>query len=222
MYDAEEIFFLTAAEYAILLAGKGVKRHYTLQADTEELGEKEICLAMGHLYQTGLIDSDSEQFFIQEHLEKLLTTIGEAERLLLVRFGRAENRDFCCFLKGEEVTFLRLSERDRNSYELFKGSKGMLAAQLGKCLETDEKHEPVLEEEEYYRNLKGSRESVTREMIRRFHNLLLSVEEIAPEDGRVNKRLLVCLSEQGVDCDGVGSLEVIQGMLKEIVDKGEN
>lgn len=221
MYDTEEIFFLTAAEYAVLLAGKGVKRHYTLQADTEELGEKEVCLAMGHLYQTGLIDSDTEQFFIQEPLDGLLTTIREAERLLLVRFGRAEDRDFCCFLRGEDVTFLKLSVRDRNAYELLKSSKAEISAELEKCLESTEKYEPVLEEKEYYQSLKGSRESVTREMIRRFHNLLLSVEEIAPGEGKVNGRLLICFSEQGIECGGERDLEVIKSRLKKLVEKGE-
>lgn len=221
MYDAEEIFFLTAAEYAVLLAGKEVKRCCTLQADTEELGEREICLAMGHLYQTGLIDSDSEQFFIRQPLDGLLTTIKEAERILLVRFGRAENRDFCCFLKGKEGTAIRLSGKDRNAYELFQCSKRAIAAMLGKSLETAERYEPVLEEEEYYRSLSGSRESITREMIRRYHNLLLSVEEIEPGEGRVKKRLLVCFSEQGICCGETFDPEVIRRRLKEIVDKGE-
>lgn len=194
MYDTEEIFFLTAAEYAILLAGKGVRQHYSMclrnrQPSPEELGKKEICLAMNRLYQTGLIDSDMEQFFIQETLDGLLTTIKEAERLFLVRFGREEHRDFCCFVKGEELTLLRVSERDENSYEISGGSKEALAAELEKSLET---------------------------------NLLLSVEEIAPGDGIVRKRRLVCFSEQGICCDGKSDLNEIKQMVREMVEKGED
>lgn len=201
MHDAEQIFFLTPVEYAILLAGKGVKQHYTLQADVAKLDEVEICLAMGHLYQTGLIESDSASFFLEESLERLVNGIRDAEYILCIRFGRHEKRDFCCFAGKEQMTGLRFGRVDDNSYELFDMDETGIEEVLIKSLETRQVYEPVLEEEAGYQEIQNSRTSVSGEVIRRYHNLLLSVERISPQSGRVEKRFLIRFVKDGICLD---------------------
>lgn len=230
MHDVQKIFFLTPVEYAILLAGKGVKEHYTLQADSEEISEEQICLGMAHLYQTGFIDSDSEQFFILEQLDEILTIIAEAETIFCARFGRHEKRDFCCFTLGDKVALVRLSRKDENTYEVSQSSKEELYSIFVQNLTTTQVYEPVLEEELCYRELCESRESISREMIGKFHNLLFALERISPKNGAINKRILVRLEENGIAGEEVknargqriSSKEGICGVIKEIVENGGN
>ncbi len=198
MHDAPKKFYLTPIEYAILLAGKGVREHYTLQADEVEAGEEEICMAMAHLYRTGFIESDSETFFITEQLDELITVAAEAEAVFCVRFGRHEKRDFCCFAKDENMALLCLSRNDENCYEISRCNREKMSNILEQNLVTTEGYEAVLEEESCYQELCESRESISKELIRKFHNLLLSLEEISPLDGAVKKRFLVRFTEQGI------------------------
>lgn len=203
MSKAREIFFLTPVEYAVLLAGKGVKRQYTLQTDTVEVKEAEVCYAMSHLYQTGLIDSDLESFHLQADLERLMTGIKEADYILCVRFGRHEKRDFCCFVGKEVITGLRLSRTDENNYEIYETDIAEIQEILVKSLETKQTYMPILEEEEWYQKIRNSRESISKELIRKYNNLLLAIERIDPLSGTVIKRFLVSFGSDGICCDEV-------------------
>lgn len=214
MSKARQIFFLTPVEYALLLAGKGVKRQYTLQADTVQVKEAEVCYAMNHLYQTGLIDSDMESFHLQEDLERLMNGIKDAEYILCVRFGRHEKRDFCCFIGKDVVTGLRLSRIDENSYEVYETDRTEISDILVKSLETTQVYHPVLEEEQCYQKICGSSESLSKELIRKYNNLLMSVERIQPLSGSVEKRFLVCFSEDGICCDEVWNASQISSQTK--------
>lgn len=203
MSRAREIYFLTPVEYAVLLAGKGVKRQYTLQADTVKVKEAEVCYAMSHLYQTGLIDSDLDSFHLQADLERLMTSIKEAEYILCVRFGRHEKRDFCCFVGKEVITGLRLSRTDGNSYEIYETDIDEIQEVLVKSLETKQMYMPILEEEEWYQKIRNSRESISKELIRKYNNLLMAIERIDPLSGNVIKRFLVSYRGDGICCDEV-------------------
>lgn len=203
MSKAREIFFLTPVEYAVLLAGKGVKRQYTLQADTVKVKEAEVCYAMSHLYQTGLIDSDLESFHLQADLERLVTGIKEAEYILCVRFGRHEKRDFCCFVGKDVITGLRLSRTDGNNYEIYETDRAEIQEILVKSLETKQTYMPILEEEEWYQKIRNSRESISKELIRKYNNLLMAIERIDPLSGNVIKRFLVSFGADGIYCDEV-------------------
>lgn len=233
MVDAEQIFFLTPVEYALLLAGKGVRQHYTLQADEVKMEEAEICCAMTHLYQTGLIDSNSETFFVREDLDKLLVGIKEAEYILCIRFGRHEKRDFCCFGGKAGYTGLRLSRIDENSYEIFHTDGKRIQQELIRSLETKQVYEPVLEEEKCYQEIRNSRQSISREVIRRYHNLLVSVERIHPTSGNVKKRFLIRFSDTGICCDAAwkaygseslkkSDMEDIKKILTQMMESGED
>lgn len=228
MHEMQSIFFLTPVEYAVLLAGKGVKKHYTLQADTAKMGEEEICLAMAHLYQTGFIDSDAKEFFLTEKLEKIMNIVAQADKIYCVRFGRHEKRDFCCFVRGDEAAILRISRRDENLYEVYQSSKKEVAEILVQSMQTQQVHEPVLDEANCYEELCAGRESISREVIRKFHNLHLSLEEINPVTGTVKRRFLLRFTENGIAGEEVkgarGSLvtekNAINRMLQTIVENG--
>lgn len=228
MHEMQNIFFLTPVEYAVLLAGKGVKKHYTLQADTAKMGEEEICLAMAHLYQTGFIDSDAKEFFLTEKLEKIMNIVAHADKIYCVRFGRHEKRDFCCFVRGDEAAILRISRRDENLYEVYQSSKKEVADILVQSMQTQQVYEPVLDEANCYEELCVGRESISREVIRKFHNLHLSLEEINPVTGTVKRRFLLRFTENGIAGEEVkgarGSLvtekNAINRMLQTIVENG--
>lgn len=228
MHEMQSIFFLTPVEYAVLLAGKGVKKHYTLQADAEKMGEEEICLAMAHLYQTGFIDSDVKEFFLTEKLENIMNTVAQADMIYCVRFGRHEKRDFCCFVCGDEVVILRISRRDENLYEVYQSSKKEVVDILVQSLQTQQVYEPVLDEANCYEELCAGRESISREVIRKFHNLHLSLEGISPTTGTVKQRFLLRFTTDGITGEEVkgarGSLlterDAINRMLQDIVENG--
>lgn len=228
MHEMQSIFFLTPVEYAVLLAGKGVKKHYTLQADTAKMGEEEICLAMAHLYQTGFIDSDAKEFFLTEKLEKIMNIVAHADKIYCVRYGRHEKRDFCCFVRGDEAAILRISRRDENLYEVYQSSKKEVADILVQSMQTQQVYEPVLDEANCYEELCAGRESISREVIRKFHNLHLSLEEINPVTGTVKRRFLLRFTENGIAGEEVkgarGSLvtekNAINRMLQTIVENG--
>lgn len=228
MHEMQSIFFLTPVEYAVLLVGKGVKKHYTLQADTAKMGEEEICLAMAHLYQTGFIDSDAKEFFLTEKLEKIMNIVAHADKIYCVRYGRHEKRDFCCFVRGDEAAILRISRRDENLYEVYQSSKKEVADILVQSMQTQQVYEPVLDEANCYEELCAGRESISREVIRKFHNLHLSLEEINPVTGTVKRRFLLRFTENGIAGEEVkgarGSLvtekNAINRMLQTIVENG--
>lgn len=233
MHDTEQIFFLTPVEYAMLLAGKGVKRQYTLQADSVKIEEAEVCKAMNHLYQTGLIDSDSKIFQLREDLDRLISGIKDADYILCVRFGRHEKRDFCCFVGKEVITGLRLSRIDGNTYEIYETDKNTLGEVLIRGLETTQAHEPILDEDECYQKLRNSNGSLSAEVIRKYRNLLMAVERIVPSDGSVAKRFLVRFSETGICGDEVWNVsqsagqreckgEYIRSILEQMMESEED
>lgn len=201
MVKSEQIIYLTSVEYAILMAAKGIKHHYTLQAGEKKIGEEEICLAMTHLYTTGLIDSDSEKFFIREDLERLLRAIRDAKYILCVRFGKREELDFCCFVSEYAYTGMKISRTDENSYEIYELDAEGIQEALATGVDRTQTYEAVIEEEASYLEIRNSRQSISRETVRKYHNLCLVVERILPEYGNVEKRLLVHISEQGLHCD---------------------
>lgn len=196
-HEIQEIFFLTAVEYAILLAGKGCRQIYTLQAEGKEMDERDICLAMNHLYQTRLLDSAEEKFIVREGLEELILGIQNAERVLLVRPGRREEGTLCCFACSHGFTVTQISETDSGSYKVYAMDSKELLQKIYGELEMEYSYKPVLEETEMYRELLSSRKSVTMESIRKYHNLCLILEQIEMEQGIVEKKIIIRLTPEG-------------------------
>lgn len=223
-HETKEIFFLTAVEYAILLAGKGSRQIYTLQTEGKEVDERDICLAMNHLYQTNLLNSAEEKFIVREGLEELILGIQEAERVLLVRPGRREEGALCCFPSDHGFTVTQISETDSDSYKVYGMDSKELLERINAELETKYSYKPVLEEEEMYRELLSSRKSVPRKSIRRYHNLLLMIEQIEAKKGMVEKRILIRLTPEGSCFDVIYKNKVIvqnqsgkDGHMKEVL-----
>lgn len=208
-HEIQEIFFLTSVEYAILLAGKGCRQIYTLQASGKEMDEREICLAMNHLYQTRLLDSAEEKFIVREELEELLLGIQEAERVLLIRPGQREEGTLCCFAFRHGFIVTQISETDPDSYKVYATDSQELLQRIYAELEIEYSYKPVLEEAEMYRELLSSKKSVTMESIRRYQNLSLMIEQIEIKQGIVEKKILVRLTPEGRYFDVIHKNKVI-------------
>lgn len=215
-HKSREIYFLTSVEYALLLAGMGVKQIYTLQPGQMEIDERNICLAMNHLYQTGLVDSRDEAFVIRKELKELLEKIKEAEYAVFVRSGCREEQAICCFSipensgetscapekSGKSFAAVQLSETDADSYKIYDMDEAELAKKIEKeflpdGIQTLWKYEPVLEEEIMYQKIRESRASISEEDIRKYHNLCLVAEQIEMKSGKVQKKVLVRLTPKG-------------------------
>lgn len=234
-----EIYFLTSVEYALLLAGMGVKQIYTLQSGQVEMDERKICLAMNHLYQTGLIDSRDEAFVIRKELKELLEKIKKAEYTVFVRSGGRKEQAICCFSitegsdeiscdhksSGKSFAAVQLSETDADSYKIYD----MNEAELTEKIENEflqngiqklwkyepvpeeeskyqkiqngiqklRKYEPVLEEDFMYQKIRDSQKSISKEDIRKYHNLCLIAEQMEMKSGKVQKKVLVRLTPKG-------------------------
>lgn len=238
-HKSREIYFLTSVEYALLLAGMGVKQIYTLQPGQMEIDERNICLAMNHLYQTGLVDSRDEAFVIRKELKELLEKIKEAEYAVFVRSGCREEQAICCFSipensgetscapekSGKSFAAVQLSETDADSYKIYDMDEAELAKKIEKeflpdgiqtlwkyepvleeepmyqkiqnMIPKSRKYEPVLEEEVMYQKIRESRASISKEDIRKYHNLCLVAEQIEMKSGKVQKKVLVRLTPKG-------------------------
>lgn len=206
-----EIYYLTSVEYALLLAGIGVKQIHTLQPGQLDIDEGKICLAMNHLYQTRLIDSTKDTFVIREALKELLNGMKEAEYAVFVRSGYREEQAVCCFSVLEnsqkpscdrknslkKFVAVQLSETDADSYQLYDMDETEFTEKIQDEFLDSRKYKPVLEEEAMYQEIRESQSSISKEAIRRYHNLCFIAEQIEMRSGRVKKKALVRLTSEG-------------------------
>lgn len=192
-----EAYFLTSTEYAILLAGAGMKQIYTVQAENRKIDESQICLAMNHLYQTGLVDSKEEKFVIREGLEEMIAGICQADEVLFLRSGRDEEKAVCCFKIEEGFVAAQLSDLEEDSYKIYEMTDIEFIQRALEELFVLQNYEAVLEEEKMYQEIRTCRKSVSKEDIRKYHNLSLVAERIDAKSGAVKRRMLIRLTPEG-------------------------
>lgn len=192
-----EGYFLTPVEYAVLLAGAGMKEFYTLQSENVEINKREICLAMNHLYQTGLVDSEDEKFVVREGLEELIHGIRQADYAVFIRSGRQEEKAVCSFHTEKGFIATQFSQVDKDFYKIYEISEPELTEKVMEEMVMIQNYEPVLDEEIMYQKMKESRKSISKENIRRYHNLALVVEKLELKSGTVEKKALVRVTADG-------------------------
>ena len=120
--DLQKIFVLSEVEYSVLLAGKGADSCYTLQSEVESIDSEKVCMAMAHLYNTGLIDSDGDEFIIDENLNELVEAIINSSKVLFVRFGKEGARVLCGYITNEFVVICEKNKIEKGSILIYKSS----------------------------------------------------------------------------------------------------
>lgn len=207
----KKIFFLTADEYLVLMAGKGVSFFYGLSDGGNGPDEAAVCLAMAHLYQTGLIGSDGENFSIQQELDGLLEQIRQAEYAWLIRSGRDENKVVCCYECENAYAAVALSDAEKNTWKITRTDAAQIMQRIKTGMDEKLPYQPVLEEEELYQSIIQSKESVRKEDIRKYRNFAVVAEKISAKDGDVRKRLFVRMTPDGARID----MQECQKMLRQ-------
>lgn len=209
-HNVEVTYYLSAVEFSILMAGKGVRQLYMLQSDEVKIDNREVCLAMNHLYQNGIVDCTGEQFQIVEPLDKLLGQIHNATDAIFLREGRNEENTICCFLNENRIIAVQLSTIDHNTYKIFEMEEEILKQLLIESMNKEEVYQPVLEEERMYEQIKQYKTSVPKELIRRFRNVEWMAEKIHLEQGNVTNKLLLCYQQDACRLEYIKQGKVLQ------------
>lgn len=232
-HNVEITYYLSTVELSILMAGKGIRQLYMLQSEEVAIDNREVCLAMNHLYQNGIVDCTGEQFQIVASLNELLVGIHDATDALFLREGRNEENTICCFLGKDKMIAIQLSTIDNSTYKVFEMNEGILKKLIAKSMGRGEIYQPVLEEERMYEQIKQYKTSVPKELIRRFRNIAWIVEKIPLDQGNVTEKILLC-HQQGAflleyikkgkvhRCENNPSEQKVWAMLQEVYKEGVN
>lgn len=80
------VYILTSAELLVLAAGKGLDGIFCLDNSVTEPDETEVCKAMNHLYQQGILqNADDGAFVLNEDMQDIMTAVSQAQTMVLVR-----------------------------------------------------------------------------------------------------------------------------------------
>lgn len=80
------VYIFTPAELMVLAAGKGINGMFGLGDSFAGIDEAEVCKAMNHLYQLGIIqNSDNDAFVLNNDIQEIMTTISQSHEMMLVR-----------------------------------------------------------------------------------------------------------------------------------------
>ena len=200
-HESGKNYYLNETEYAILLAGKGIKEAYTIQADTVSMQPEDICLAMNGLYQSRLVDCEEGTFHMEEDLDLQLNQIRDAKTVLFIRNGKDETQNMCLFSGERGVTVLQVSKVDGNSYRIGTVSSSQVLDILREKIRQPYFYQAVMEEEEFYRKILRSKKCAAAESIRIYHNLVFLIEQIEAESGDVMRRVAVRVTPDALKMD---------------------
>ncbi len=195
--NVNNVYILTPPELAVIAAAKGIDGILSLQETEIEMDENIVFQCLNHLYQQDIIRNSVEDgFILNEDLEKIMTVISQAHRVILVRhFTQAIGLK--TIFVGNGLAAVEQSMDNINSIRLYEIPEKELAVFLEGDIRNKEKsYKKVLDEEQLlYEILKKPFVLQDRELDS-LGNAIVMLERMDRKNNQVDCRILIKQEEK--------------------------
>lgn len=219
------VYILTPAELLVLAAGKGVDGIFGMDDFLEETDETEVCKAMNHLYQQGILqNSDDGAFVLNEALQEIMSAVSKSKTVVLVR-GFTGTPTLKVIYIGQTLAATEQLTTGENAFRLYSIPEEELLDFLADDVSGKGKsYRMVLDEDNVLDEVLKSGDILQRKELDKLGNVLALFEMVSKGTGRVNRRIVWMQGSESQkmydyrlgkkEKEGTGK----QGMLQNVVD----
>lgn len=192
-----DVFILTPSELTLLAAGKGITGLISVEGTVQKFDEAEICNAMNHLYQTGMIDNTGDGgYVLQKDLEDILAIVYNAHSMVLIR-DFAKGGSFKVIYIGQGIAATEQTAIERDMFRLYYVPLDELTDFLDDdMVEKNKPYRQILDQENIIENVVKSKKILEPAQVDILGNALSMAEVVSLKTERVLKRFVLMQREK--------------------------
>lgn len=185
------VHILTSIELLVLAAGKGIDGIFGLDNFFAELNETEVCKAMNHLYQRGILqNAEDGAFMLNEDMQDIMTAVSQSQTMVLVR-SFTGTPTLKVIYTGRTLTAIEQLTTGENAFRLYSIPEEELMDFLADDVSgKGRSYRLVLDEDNVLDTILKSGDILQQKELDKLGNVLTLFEVVSKNTEKVNRRIV--------------------------------